>query len=370
MRIQANALKVRNIVLASVCGMLVPIARVLDRHAAVSADSAAWLTPFVALLLFIPYAILLTLLLHQYPNMSLMAINRAVFGEKLGKFINLIYALWFLMLTGYYLCQYGERMSTTVFFNTDRAIFVTAMLVVLSFCLTYGQESILRASTLFFFAVVTVFVSSLVLLIPNIDLMHHLPVTQDLTPGVFTGGVQIFSVLTYFITVPVFFGDVESHKTGRELARGGTVALLLSFLAIFVIVGVFSAPLATAMPFPYFSAIKEISLFNSIERLEAMIFSILMISDFMILVMFTLCSGKCAQDIFHLKQPLKYDLFLMAAFVISLYFSFGANQLNEISYRIIIPINLIIGAGVPLLTGLLALLRHLLVRRKKISLQT
>ncbi len=367
MEVKANALKVRNIVLTVLCGMLVPIARALDRHTAVSADSAAWLTPFVALLLFIPYVLLLTLLLRQYPGQSLMSIHRQVFGKVLGKIVNLLYALWFLMLTGYYLCQYGERMSTTIFFDTDRAIFVTAMLVVLSFCLSKGQEGVLRASGLFFFAVMAVFLVSLALLAPNVKLTHHLPVTVDLVPGVFTGGVQIFSVLTYFITVPMFFDKVDGRGFGKELAKGGAFALLLSFLAIFVLVGIFSAPLATSMPFPYFSAIKEIRLFNSVERLEAMIFSVLMLSDFLLLVLFVLCTGHCAKDVFCLKQPLRFDLFLLAAFTVSLFFSYGAERLNEISYQLIIPVNLVIGAGLPLFASVVSFFRER-IRKKTVVL--
>lgn len=369
MRIEANAIKVRNIVFAVVCGILVPVARVLSRHAAMVADTAAWLSPFVAGLLFLPYAAILIRLLKNYPGKNLMAINREIFGQRIGRLVNLVYSLWFLLLTGYYLCQYGERMSATVFYNTDRAIFVTAMLFLVSFCLTFGQENILRASSFFLFAVVAVFLSSLLFLTPNIHLEYHLPVTLDHFPGIVTGGFQIFSVLTYFITVPVFFGEVNSEKAGRQLVMGGLLTLSLCLVSIFVVIGVFSAPLATSMPFPYFSAIKEIRLFQSVERIEAMIFAVLMISDFMILILFTLCLGKCAQDTFRLKQPIRFDLFLMATFVVSLFFSLKADQLNEISHRLIIPVNLAIGAGLPLLTGLTALVRHLLSRRQKALLQ-
>ena len=348
MRIEANALKVKNLVAVVLCGLIIPIARVLDRHAASAADSAAWLTPFVAAVLFVPYAFILKKLTDRYPDTPLDEIHRLLFGKAVGNVINTVYLVWFLFLSGYYLCQFGERMATTVFYNTNSAVFISVMLLLLSLTLRFGQETVLRACGMFFYAVAAVFLLSLLLLVKKVNIEYHLPVTPSI--GVISGGLQIFSVLTYFVTVPFFFGDIKSEKVGKNLFVGGGVALLFALFGIFVIVGCFSAPLVAAMPYPFFSAIKEITIFQSIERIEAIIISVMVLSDFVIVVYFVLCGGRTAKNTFSLKGAVPYDLLLLAVFVISLFFSYQSVRLNEISSTLMVPVNLIIGGGLPVLS--------------------
>jgi len=358
MRIEANAVKLKNLVLVLLCGLIIPIARVLDRHAAGVADSAAWLTPFVAAILFVPYAFFLKKITDRFPDTPLDEINRRLFGKVLGTFINTVYFAWFLFLAGYYLCQFGKRMATTVFYNTNSAVFVSVMLLLLSLMLRFGQETLLRACSMFFFAVAAVFLLSLLLLTDNLHLEYHLPVTVSLLPGVFSGGLQVFSVMTYFITLPFFFGDVKGIRVGRHLACGGAIALFFSLACIFVIVGCFSAPLVAAMPYPFYSAIKEITVFNSLERMEAIIISVMVLSDFVIITFFVLCGARIAKTSYAVKKPFPYDMLLLLVFVISLFFSRYSVHLNEISSNIVVPINIIIGGGVPLITFAVMLFRR------------
>lgn len=357
MRIQANSIKIKNLILVTLCGLIVPISRVLDHHAASVASSAAWLTPFAAALLFVPYCFILISLTKRYPGKGLAEINKLVFGNVIGIFINLLYMAWFTLLSAYYLCKFGERMAATVFYDTDATVFVSVMLILLSFALSRGQEPLLRACSLFFFAVAAVFVASLLSVTPNLHPEYNLPVYPSLTGGVLKGGVQIFSVLTYFTAVPFFFRHVKSDGLGKYLFKGGAVALLLCLLSIFVIVGLFSAPLVAEMPFPFFSAVKEISVYDSVERIEAIIICVMILSDFSIIALFMLSFGNAAKETFGLKAPVKFNLILLLIFIISLFFSSNSTKLNHISAIMIVPLNLIIGAGLPLVLFLTMLVR-------------
>ena len=359
MRIEANAIKVKNLVLAVLCGMIVPISRVLDHHTSSSADSAAWLTPLAAALVFVPYVLILVYLTRKYPDTNLSDINIRVLGKFLGTAVNIIYMSWFVMLSAYYLCKFGERMSSTVFYNTDGTIFIAVMLVLLSFSLRLGQEPILRACCMFFFVVSAVFIVSLLCMLPKVHMEYHLPVTVSLVPGICSGGMQIFSVLMYFTAVPFFFGNVKSKHTGREISKGGLWALALCLLSIFVIVGVFSAPLASQLSFPFFSTVKEIVLFESVERIEAIIVCVMILSDFALLALFAMCCSQAASRSFKLKNPFQFELLLMLVFAVSLIFGLNSMRLNDISFHVIIPSNLAVGAGMPALVAAVSFIRSL-----------
>lgn len=363
MRIQANSIKIKNLVLVVLCGLIVPISRVLDHHAASVASSAAWLTPFAAALLFVPYCLILVSLTKRFPDKGLAEINKLVLGNLFGTVINVLYMAWFTLLSAYYLCKFGERMAATVFYDTDATVFVSVMLILLSFALSCGQEPLLRACSLFFFAVAAVFVASLLCVTPNLHPEYNLPVDPSLTGGVLKGGVQVFSVLTYFTSVPFFFKHVKSEGLGKYLFKGGTVALLLCLLSIFVIVGLFSAPLVAEMPFPFFSAVKEISIYDSVERIEAIIICVMILSDFSIIALFMLSFGNAAKETFDLKAPIRFDLLLLLVFIISLFFSSNSTKLNHISAVMIVPLNLIIGAGLPFAVFAAAFIRSLLKKR-------
>ena len=350
MRIEANSLKVKNIMLMLLCALTVPTARVLERHAAQSADTAAWLSPLFAALMYLPYAAILIKLISAHPNAALSDINRSVLGKRIGAVINAVYVFWFLILAGYYLCQFSERMATTVYAQTSSAIFVCMFLITVSYVLHRGQEPLIKAAALFFFAVIFVYILSLLCLIPSVKIEYHLPVTKDLTFGAMAGGVQIFSALTYTILLLTFLDKVKTGNKKRALYAGGLFILLLSAATIFVTIGLFSAPVVKSMPFPFFAAIKEIRLFDSVERIESVILSIMMLGDFSIVSLFILCGGRTAKSAFRLKDDISFDLFILAAFTVSLFFSFYSVRLNEISETVIVPLNIAVGAGIPCLT--------------------
>lgn len=330
--------------------MMVPFTRVIAQNTAADAGSAAWVAPILAGIFFVAEIFALRYIVKHNDGKSLAEICRDVLGNALGSTVNILYVLWLLMLSGYYLRQFGERMATTVFFDTSSAAFIAVMLACVGFALRYGPAAIIRTGSIFFYALATVFILSAVTMIPQMELENLLPISFLDTAGIMKAVFDMISVFGYIIMLPVYFGDIDSFGFA-EHALGSTVFnALTGVVAVAVPIGVFSAPVVAEMIFPYFSAAKTIRVLESVERVEAVVIAFFILADFIIIAFTLMSAQKMLCDTLRSgKVTPYYNMLLLGTFVISLYLDTNSLRLNEMSSSFVIPVNFVFGVGVPLI---------------------
>jgi hypothetical protein len=106
-----------------------------------------------------------------------------------------------------------------------------------------------------------------------------LPVTCYDIPNILLAGLRLagsFSVIGYYTFI---YGSVDSQKS-----RGG-IGYVAALLAVTLLIsastiGVLSAGIAGTMQSPFFVIIRNITFFNVLERIEAVVIALWVISDF------------------------------------------------------------------------------------------
>ncbi len=355
----ANRLKQKNLFLLYIVMLLVPTTRVIARHTARIAGSAAWVSPAVALALFVPVILVLWQLAKGAGGKGLARLNREVLGPVAGTVVNALYTLWFLGLSAYYLRQFADRIVSTVFHDSNSIVFVCIMLLCVAYAMRMGRVAAIRASSMFFYAIVLLVMLCMLVLVPSVDPKNLLPVSTLDTVNILAAALDIVSILAYLVVVLVFFGDVEQGPFLKGAMISSGIAFLLVFTVVFIPIGIFSASVLSNMLFPFFSAVKEIQIFGSIERVEAVIIALLILADFVIITIFAMAAQKmisvttCTEE----TSPY-YNMVLLLIFVGAMFFSLLSQQLNEISFRYIVPVNLAVGIGLPVVTFLVGKLRR------------
>lgn len=355
----ANTLKIKNLMLIYLIMVMVPFTRIVARHTSESAQSAAWVAPVIASLGFAVLILMLGFIVNQNKGKNLAEICRDTFGRVFGTAVNIIYAGWFFLLAAYYLRQFGERMATTVFFDTSSAAFVAVMLVCVGFALRYGPNVIIRTGSLFFYALATVFILSAIVMLPQMDFGNLLPVYSSQFMGIASAATDVLSALGYAVIMLVYFGDIKSDGFKKSMFISTGFNTVVGVLSVAVPIGIFSAPVVAEMIFPYFSAAKGIRIFDSIERVEAIIISFFILADF-IIVAFTLMSAQkmlCHTVKSGITTPY-YSMLLLGVFIVSLFLGDNSSELNAFSRNVIIPLNLIMGVAVPTLVFLICLIKR------------
>ena len=125
------------------------------------------------------------------------------------------------------------------------------------------------------------------------------------------------------------------------------LAIITSLMLIFII-GTLGHMTARRMPLPFFSATKMIVFAESLDRLESILLSIWVVSDFIIITSFAFMIMNSMKDIFKISAD-KYLSFpvVLAGYFGSLFFTGSRFELEVFSEKIGLLVNIILGFAVP-----------------------
>ena len=266
--------------------------------------SAGWLAPvFGAVALFAAFIILAALFKNSEVSSLADAFTRALGGAG-GKILLAAYLFWLLILYFLFIRYYAERLLSSIYPNTDLRFLFICMLSVTFIAARKRIDFLARfceLSFLIFLITLTVFY---ILLIPTIKIENVLPVThKDFFP-VLDSSIQIIGIWG-FITFFFFMGDHIKNKKQLKSHRNKTIFYLfgLTTLILFFVIGSLGADAASRMPLPFFNSTKLISIMPAFDRFEAVLLSVWVISDFILIASFAIIIMNILKKITAVSEP-------------------------------------------------------------------
>lgn len=363
-----NSISIRQLMLLLISMTLSSIIRISPRYLAQTAMQGAWLAPLSSMLIMLLQMVLLYgLLKDQAEDLSLYAVTRSTLGRVAADLLMAIGFLWSLFVVGLYCRNFAVVLTTTLFPFIRPLIFIVLMLAVVAFILFRGIVSLGRMNEIIFWVLTFTIVLVAVLLIPETEFRFLTPLAngvlgRSFTAGLMNGGNWIF------LLIPLLPGGLVRQGKGFMKHGVKTVLILgvLAVLAINITVGTLSADLVAHMPQPLFFAIKQVESFTSLQKNKALIITLALMSDFvMVAVLITsmqamlarLCRAKDTQ---HLN-----GLLLVAVVLFSLALATGNYELEAVTQQLELPLNLLLGLGIPILLTLCVWVKKLLTRKKQ-----
>lgn len=328
-----------------------PVVRFIPRATVKVAKQAAWLSPLISFVILVLYFILLQSLYKRHQNESLIEIFQDILGKILGKTLSMFYFLLITILASFYTRMYAERIVSTIFPNVNIIFIILVMIVTVAYVMRGGIVTLARMNELFIPILIVIFLVSDILLMPQMKINNFLPITyEDIIP-ILRGSLFAIGLWPY-LTFILMFSDKITNKENLKNA-GFQTSILIIFLitiAITTPLGVFGWSLITKMPIPYFYAIREISLFDIIERIEAGAITLWLLSDFMIISCFTFAAVHILQLLFKTSdtKPL-INVYTVIIFFLSILISKSGFELNVLSEKVFLPVNIFVGLIVPLI---------------------
>lgn len=272
---------------------LAPVTRLLPKATAQLAGGACWLAPILAL----PPLLLFLLVLS-----SLMKLRRA--GEGLGEVLLrragrapaavglCLIAAFQLFSAGFILRTGAHRLISTIYPAAGPWFFMLTMLLTGTLAALGPVKALPRASRVFAPVLLTVLCLALVLSLDSVDIRRLLP-TQRSSPGrLLLSGLAVVEIYGGVLHSAAFLEYRAPLRCRRFASYAGWLALICLLLCAFcaVIIGCYGAPLASRFSHPFFSAVREVTLTKSIERLDAAVATLWVLSDFVIFSLL-LCSA-------------------------------------------------------------------------------
>jgi spore germination protein KB len=291
--------------------LLSPLMRVLPRSSVLLAGKAAWLSVVPALVLLLGLFFLTrSLCSHLRPREGMAGLFFRCFGPVVGRIVLCLYAVWFLFYAGFILRSGAERLTDTVYHQSSLDPFVLVM-VFLCLIVSLGTLRAAARTAVFLRAILLgVLTAVFLMVIPNISVRNLFPVYLSDISGVVFGAWPIITVGG----IGAYFSFLEGYSERPKNTIGWILPSLFLFLFICAIlclqvVGTFGENLSVQMSYPFFTMVRDVSLFNIAQRFEAIVIVLWVLADFMMCTMLLRCSYEALRPVFKLDIPDRLPIF-------------------------------------------------------------
>lgn len=306
--------------LFSVSGLIIP------RIAAATSGRDGLITIILAALYAIIYAWIL-LSLVKCTGGNYLDYSRRSLGSILTFFIGLVYILKFSVCCVFAARLFGEVINETLLEDTDPRIIILILLVVSAYAASKGFEVRARiAEVLYFIVIVPIFIF-LLLGLNKIQFSNLTPLFTESIKDIFLGGYNVF--LTFSILEVLLFcapmikfkkADIrKGHRLLQYVTKAIVLMGILNLLLFVVTLGILGRGETQQKLWSMVNVIQIIKLPGGfIQRQDAIILGIWMLSIFSILSAFFYYISFIGKFIFHISS----QNYLLVPFILLL---FGAS---------------------------------------------
>ena len=269
--------------------MLSPALRLFPSAAAEYAGRAA---PLAALLAFFPAALYLFQICRaaalRREGEGLCALIARALPGRAGRMALSVLCLWLLAYAGFVLRSGADRFIVAVYPGAPVGFFVLTMAAAALAAAFAPYRDAARTAKLVFPAVGGVLALVLVFSLGKLHADNLLPLWPENAAGLLGGMLPGLDVLVWAVSAPLFaLGEVKRGSCSYPrllgaLASGCAVLALMSA----AVVGSFGSPLASSLSWPFFSLVRNLVFFRSVERAEALVVALWVFPDFLIVSVF------------------------------------------------------------------------------------
>ena len=275
----------RQLLYACAVMLLSPALRIIPARSAALAGRSAWLSGIAALPILLIYALFLCRFSEKIGSgEGAEALICRCLGEKPGKLVLLVTVLWFLVYCGFILRAGADRMISTVYNDASPGVFVLVMAALGLAAALSSERTILRSAKLMVPPVLGVLILVLAAAVPEIKSENLLPLNSFEVLYSFKGAVVTVDAAVLPMVLTLFLADKKSSPDGQFTALALWLAgiSVLLFVMELCIIGSFGAPLTAELRQPFFVLVRNLVLFGSLERIEALVVSLWVFSDFIL----------------------------------------------------------------------------------------
>lgn len=314
--LREDSVSVPQLVILGAVGLFSPIIRLLPKAVTEIAGNAGILSPLAAIpLLAVLFFIAISFAKARQEGEGLADIIIRILGNKIGKILCFLFLLWFIFYAAVNLRSSGERLLSTIYPGGSLWVFLPITLI-LAFMGAVGSiRSLANTSQIFLKLMLVVLLAVFIFTVPQVSKNNLLPISYLDLPQIFAGAVPLANVLSPMVYILfISFAVKRNEQTLKAPLSAMLLLLSVAFLIIFSIVGNFGADFTNNMQSPFFSMIRNIKVFNTVERFEAVVIALWVLTDFVFLSFILTVIKVLTKKIFGIEKTF-FPLMLIAAAV-------------------------------------------------------
>lgn len=340
-------------------GIASPLIRLLPIQLARETGGAIWLSPFINFVVFGILIWILSSLFKKNQTESLSQVYDKVLGKPISTIVLIIYIVWIIVLASTSLRNFSERLLSSLYIYAPLQFFMIIMAVVVFFISKASIENLARLVEISLYLFLGIILLITIFSVQNIDLYNFSLLDLEGIKQNITSVPIIVGIFGYF-TFVMFLGDKITGKEKIKKLGIKTGILLTAFclIIIFVTVGSFGAELVEDLTLPFFSAIKNITIFSTIERAESVFITTWILTDFVLVILFVyiICHLikhiSKTNDTKYISTPIIFIIYLLGIFIAN-----NSFELEEFVSIFFVRMNSILSFLIPLIVLIIGKIR-------------
>ncbi|MBQ3404955.1 MAG: GerAB/ArcD/ProY family transporter [Oscillospiraceae bacterium] len=262
--------------------LLSPAVRIQPQMSAAIAGSGAWLAPLAAIVPAVLYGCFLTRFVsRRRPGEGMAELILRILGKGPGRAVLLLFSLWFMLYGGLELRTAAERLLASVYLRGEAGVFIVVTLAAAYIAASGRLKSLLSAAELLSPLLGGILVLVLLFSLSDVEPEKLLPLRVRDAPSVLLAAAPLVNLTG----AAAWFMFLTDRLEGGIPGLSRSLICLLVFLSAMTLctVGSLSASLSAELTNPFFSMVRNISLFHVIERIEAVVVALWVLTDFVFL---------------------------------------------------------------------------------------
>lgn len=219
-------------------------------------------------------------LARRYPSLSLAEYSEKILGKWLGKALSLFFLSFIFLLSALLLRVLGNFMTTHIMPNTPIEITIILFMTVVVYAVRLGLETTARAAEIFLPFVIALFLFLAFFLLPQIELDRVEPIFEEGIKPIILGAFYYFNLQEQVILMMLVPYTNRPEKARSALISGtllGSVFILVSVLLSTLVLG---TEFTQRNMYASYTLAKQISVGNFLQRVEAMLAIIWLVTIF------------------------------------------------------------------------------------------
>jgi len=240
--------------------------------------------------------------------------------------------------------------------------FVISLLIVVYLIVKNNLQAFARFTEAIWIPILLFVIFILFICIPDIKLENIYPVTIYDLDNITMGVLPITAVYVY-LPCMLFLGDSVNGKE-KFLKTGTKYILIIGIIGAIIsltTIGIFGADLSQELTQPYFTVLKNIELFGTIERIEALGITFWIITDIVLIIILVYIVTTLIKKIFNMPSRKNFVVpVLFLEYILSMYLASNVFELEYYSRGIGAIIYNIFGVGIPVIIYLIGKARKVI----------
>lgn len=267
------------------------------------AKQDAWITAIITPVMGVFVIWIYCFLGKTYPDMTIIGMAKQIFGKCLGLIVSAGYVIFFLQVSSNVTWHIGDFIGY-ILHETPVYVINGLFIGVVVIAILYGVEAFARASELFIAFVCIIYIAAF-LLMPNLNIQNLQPVLENGIVPLFKASVFLlpfstFPLITLMMIFPINLVDLK--QAGKSFRKGYFWASFLVFIVIILCLLVLGSNITARSQYPTYLEAKQIDVAGIFARLEFLVATIWILTQFAINLLFFYAGTKSLAEFFDLKD--------------------------------------------------------------------